>query len=165
MEALTDFFPWAPNSLQIVTASMIFKGTLWKESYDKLRQHIKKQRHHFADKGPYSQSYGFSSSHVQLWVGPKRRRLSTGELMLSNCGSFKLRVPWTATISNQSILKETNPEYSLKRWLLKLKPKYFGHLMQRDNCIRPWCRERLRAGGEGHDRGWDDWMTSLTRWT
>ena len=39
----------------------------WKESYDKPRQHIKKQRHHFADKGPYSQSYGFSISHVGLW--------------------------------------------------------------------------------------------------
>ena len=39
----------------------------WKESYDKTRQHIKTQRHHFADKGPYSQSCGFSSSHVQMW--------------------------------------------------------------------------------------------------
>ena len=39
----------------------------WKESYDKPRQYIKKQRHHFADKGPYGQSYGFSSSHVQMW--------------------------------------------------------------------------------------------------
>ena len=40
---------------------------LWKEKYDKPRQHIKKQRHHFSDKGPYSQSYGFSSSHVEMW--------------------------------------------------------------------------------------------------
>ena len=40
----------------------------WKESYDKPRQHIKKQRHHFADKGPYSQSCGSSSSHVQMWA-------------------------------------------------------------------------------------------------
>ena len=39
----------------------------WKESYDKPRQHIEKQRHHFADKGPYSQSYGSSSSHVGMW--------------------------------------------------------------------------------------------------
>ena len=39
----------------------------WKESYDKPRRHVKKQRHHFANKGPYSQSYGFSSSHVQMW--------------------------------------------------------------------------------------------------
>ena len=40
----------------------------WKETYDKPRQHIKKQRHHFADQDPYSQSYGFSSRHVQMWV-------------------------------------------------------------------------------------------------
>ena len=42
-------------------------ATFWKESYDKARQHIKKQRHHFADKGPSSQSYGFSRSHVNMW--------------------------------------------------------------------------------------------------
>ena len=40
----------------------------WKKSYDQPKQHIKKQRHHFADKGPYSQSYGFSSSHVWMWI-------------------------------------------------------------------------------------------------
>ena len=50
-----------------------------------------------------------------------------------------LRFPWSVRRPNQSILKETNPEYSLERWLLKLKLQYFGHLMQRDNCIRPWC--------------------------
>ena len=42
----------------------------WKESYDKPRQGIKKQRHHFADKDPYSQTYGFSSGHKWMWVGP-----------------------------------------------------------------------------------------------
>ena len=47
-----------------------------------------------------------------------------------------------------------------------LKLQYFGHLMQRaDSFERPWCWERLRAGGEGDDRGWDGWMASLTRWT
>ena len=59
-----------------------------KKSYDKPRQSIKKQRHHFADKGVYRQSYGFSSSHIQtdVRVGPSRR-LSAKELMLSNCGA------------------------------------------------------------------------------
>ena len=57
----------------------------WKESYDTPRQHIKKQRHLFADKGASSQSYGFSSSHVLMWVG-LQRKLSTTELMLLNCG-------------------------------------------------------------------------------
>ena len=61
---VTDFF-WAPKSLQMVTAAMNLKyATPWKKSYDKPRQHIKKQRHYFANKG---QSYGFSSSHVWMW--------------------------------------------------------------------------------------------------
>ena len=61
-------FSWAPKSLQMVTAAMKLKTLApWKESYEKPRQHIKKQRHHFADKGLYRQSYGFPSSHVQMW--------------------------------------------------------------------------------------------------
>ena len=65
-----------------------------------------------------------------------------------------LRVPWTARRSNQSILKEISSEYSLEGLMLKLKLQYFGHLMQRtDSLERPCCWERLRAGGEGDDRG------------
>ena len=61
-------FPWTPKSLQMVTADMKLKDIChWKKSYDKPRQHIKKQRHYFANKGPSSQSYGFSSSHVWMW--------------------------------------------------------------------------------------------------
>ena len=62
---LTSFF-WAPKSLQMVIAAMKLKDTLWKKSYDQLRQHIIKQRHYFANKGPFSQSYGFSNSHVWM---------------------------------------------------------------------------------------------------
>ena len=51
----------------MVTAAKKLKDASWKKSYDKSRQHIKKQRHHFADKGPYSQSYGFSSNYIQMW--------------------------------------------------------------------------------------------------
>ena len=58
-------FFWAPKSLQMVTAAMKLKDA-WKESYDQPRQHIKKQRHYFANKGPSSQSYGFSSSHAWM---------------------------------------------------------------------------------------------------
>ena len=58
-------FSWAPKSLQMVTTAMKLKDLApWKKSYEKPRQHIKKQSHYFANKGPYSQSYGFSSSHV-----------------------------------------------------------------------------------------------------
>ena len=77
-----------------------------------------------------------------------------------------LRVPWIARRSNQSILKEISPEYSLEGLMLKLKLQYFGHLMWRlTHWKRPWCWERLKAGGEGDDRGWDGWMASWTQWT
>ena len=60
-------FSWAPKSLQMVTAAMKLKDTCsLEESYDKPRQHIKKQRHYFADKDLSSQSYGFSSSHIRM---------------------------------------------------------------------------------------------------
>ena len=67
METVTDFIFLAPKSLQIVTAAMKLKDACsFKENYDPPRQCIKKQRHHFANRGPYSQSYGFSCSHIQM---------------------------------------------------------------------------------------------------
>ena len=82
------------------------------------------------------------------------------------CWRRLLRVPWTTRRSNQSILKEIGPVCSLEGLMLKLKLWYFGHLMRRaDSFEKPWCWERLRAGGEGDDRGWDGWMASLTQWT
>ena len=82
------------------------------------------------------------------------------------CWRRLLRVPWTARKSNQSILKEINAEYSLEAKMLKLKLQYFGHLLQRmTHWKRPWCWERLTAGGEGEHRGWEVWMTSPTQWT
>ena len=66
METVTDFIFEGSKSLQMVTAAMKLKDAPWKKSYDKLRQHIKKQRHYLANKVLYSQSYGFSSSHV--WI-------------------------------------------------------------------------------------------------
>ena len=67
METVADFIFGAPKSLQMVIATMKLKDTPWKKSYNQPRQHIKKQRHSFANKGPSSQGYGFSSSHV--WMG------------------------------------------------------------------------------------------------
>ena len=65
-----------------------------------------------------------------------------------------MRVLWTARRSNQSILKEINPEYSLKGLMIKLKLQYFGHLMQRtDSLEKTLMLKRLKAGGEGDDRG------------
>ena len=79
------------------------------------------------------------------------------------CWRRLLRVPWTARRSNQSILKEISPEHSLEGLKMKLKLQYFGHLMQRtDSLEKTLMLERLKAGGEGDDRGWDSWMASLS---
>ena len=106
----------------------------WKKSYDKPRQHIKKQRHHFANKGPYGQSYGFSSSHVWMWeLDHKEGWVPKNWCFHTVVLEKTLENPWTARKSNQSILKEINPEYSLEG--LMLKYPYFGHLMQRADSL------------------------------
>ena len=72
-----------------------------------------------------------------------------------SCWRKLLRIPWTARRSNQSILKEISPEYSLEELMLKHKLQYFGHLMRRtDSLEKTWCWERLKAGN-GDDRGSD----------
>ena len=72
-----------------------------------------------------------------------------------------LIVPWTARRSNQSILKEISPEYSLEGLMLKLKLQYFSHLMRRADSLE----KTLMLGGEGDYKGWDGWMASPTQWT
>ena len=70
------------------------------------------------------------------------------------CWRRLFRVPWTESRSNQSILKGISPEYSLEELMLKLKLQYLGHLMQRTNLFeKTLMLERLKAGGEGADRG------------
>ena len=81
------------------------------------------------------------------------------------CWIRLLRVPWTARRSNQSILKEISLGCSLEGLMLKLKLYLATWCEELTHLKRPWCWERLRAGGEGEDRGWDGWMASLTRWT
>ena len=138
----------------------------WKQSCDKLRYHIKKQRYYLAYKGSSSQSCGFFPVvmyRCERWTIKKAeyQRIDAFELW---CWRRLLRVPCTERRSNQSILKEISPEYSLKELMLKLKLQNFGHLMWRTDSF-PWCWERLKAGGEGNSRGWDGWMASPTQWT
>ena len=93
----------------------------------------------------------------------ERWRIDAFELW---CWRRLLRVPWTARRSNQSILKEISPEYSLEGLMLKLKLQYFGHRWEAlTHWKRPWCWVRLKARGEGDNRGWDGWMASPTWWT
>ena len=124
--------------------------TPWKESYDQPTQHIKKQRHYFVNKGPSSQSYGFSSSHVWIWeLDYKESWAQKNWCIWTGCWRRLLRVPWTARRSNQSILKEISPGCSLEGLMLKLKLQYFGHLVWRANSFEKTLMLRGRR-----KRGW-----------
>ena len=130
----------------------------WKQS-----QHIKKQRHYFANKGPSSQGYGFSSCHVRMW------EVDYKESLALKIDAFELwrwrrllRVPWTARRSSQSILKEISPEYSLEGLMLKLKLQYFGHLMRTADLLEKTLMLGKIEGGRR--RGWERmrWLDGIT---
>ena len=133
----------------------------WKESYDKPKQRIKKKRHYFANRGPYDRSYGFSSSHVQIWEldhkegwVPKNWFIWTVELEKT------LESPLDC-----KEIKPVNPKGDhWKNWSWSSNTLHTWH-KEPTHWKRPWCWERLRAGGEGDDRGWDCWMALLTQWT
>ena len=127
--------------------------TPWKESYDQPRQHVKKQRHYFANKGRLVKAVVFPVLiyGCESWTIKKaeRQRIDAFELW---CWRRLLRVPWTARWSNQSILKEISPWRSLEGLMLKLKLQYFGHLMRRVDSLE----KTMKLGGiEGRRRrGW-----------
>ena len=150
--------------MQMVIVAMKLKDTPWKESYDQPRQHIKKQRHYFVNKGPSSQGYGFSSGHVWMW-----------ELDYKESWASKNWCFWTVvlekTLESPLDCKEIQPgdqswvffgrtdaeaetpvlwPPDVKRWLIWKDPD---------------AGKDLRAGGEGDDRGWDGWMASPTQST
>ena len=115
----------------------------WKKSYDKPRQHIKKQRHYLTNKGLSSQSYSFPSSHVWSLTIRKAEHWRIHAFELWRWRRL-LRVTWTARgqgqsrghqTSNQSILKEICPEYSLEGLMLTLKLQNFGHWMWKTDSL------------------------------
>ena len=125
----------------------------WKKSYNKPKQNqcIQKQRHHFTNKGPYIQSYGFSSSQVvtnkcENWTIRKaeHQRIDAFELWY---WKRYLRVHWTTRRSNQSILKEISPEYSLEGLMLNFAQVLgVGEGQGSLVCCSPWgCKESDRA--------------------
>ena len=134
----------------------------WEKSYDKPRQHIKKQRHYLVNRGSYSQSYGFSVVMYGLSC-----TINTAERWRTD--AFKLwywrillSVPWTARRSNQSILKEISPEYSLEGLMLKPKLQYFGRLMWRligkdPGAGKDW-RQEEKGMTEDEMVGWHYWL-------
>ena len=140
---------------------------LWKKSYDQPRQHIKKQRHYFANKGLSSQSYGLS---IRAWLW---------ELDHKERCALKNWCFWTVMLEKTlespldwKDIKPVNPKRN-QFWM------FIGRTdaeAENSNTLatwweklthwkRPWCWERLTVGGEGGGRGWDGWMASPTRWT
>ena len=139
----------------------------WKKSYDQSRQHIKQQRHYFANKGLSSESYGFSSSHAWMW-----------ELDCKEGLVLKNWCLWTVML--ETILgspldcKEIQPVHPKgdQSWM------FIGRTDAEAETPILWPAHaknwltgkdpnagRLKAGGEGDDRGWDAWMASPTQWT
>ena len=137
-----------------------------KESYDQPRQHIKKQRHYFATKGPSSQGYGFSSSHVWLWD------LDCKETWMLKDWCFELwfwrsllRVRWTERDPTSPSQRRSVLGVHWKDWCWSWNSNTLATWCEELTPLkRPWCWERLRAGGEG-DGWWDGCMASPTQWT
>ena len=163
METVTDFFLVSKITSYGDFSHEIKTIALWKKSYDQPRQHIKKQRHYFTDKVPSSQSYIFSSSHVWTWEVDHKEKLSTEELMLLKCGvgedsweslDSKEIQPVNRKGNQSGIFIGSWSSYTLPTWCKELT-----------HWQRPWCWERLKAGGEGENRGQDSWMASRTQWT
>ena len=139
----------------------------WKKSYDQPRQHIKEQRHYFANKNLSSQSYGFSSSHVWMW-----------ELDYKESWALKSWWFWTVvlekTLESPLAYKEIQPVHPKRNqsWILFGRtdadietpifwpPDVKNWLIRKEPGVG-----KLKAGREGDDRGWDGWMASLTQWT
>ena len=147
--------PWNQKTLAI-----------WKKSYDKPKQCIKKQRHHFANRGPYSQSYVFSSSHVWMW------ELYHKEDWVPKIWCFSTTV-LEKTLMSPLDYKEIQPVYPKgnQSWIfmeglrLKLKLQYFGHLMQRTELLEKTVMlGKIEGRRRRDDRGWDGWMASPMRW-
>ena len=136
----------------------------WKKSNVKPRQCIKKQRHYFADKGLYSQSYGFSSSHVQMWELDNKKGWELKNWCLQ---TVVLEKTLESSLDCKEI-KPVNPNRN-QSWIFIGRTDTEAPILWPPDAKslthwkRPWCWEGLKA--EGDDRGRDGWMASPTQWT
>ena len=139
----------------------------WKKSYDQPRQHVKKQRHYFANKGASSQGYGFPVViyGCESWTIMKAEHWRTDAFELW-CWRRLFRIPWTARKSKQSIPKEISPGCSLEELMLKLKLQYSGHLMQRTDSLEKTLMLGKIEGSRRNGRQRMRWLNaSPTQWT
>ena len=130
-----------------------------------------KQRHYFPNKGPSSQSYGFSSSHVWMWeLDHKEAEHWRTDAFEVWCWRRLLRVPWTARRSNQSVLKEINPEYLLEGLMLKLILRDFwppdgkNWLIGKDPDAGKDWRQEEKVMTEDNMVGWHHWFNGHEFW-
>ena len=152
----------------MVTAAMKLKDACFLE--EKLwptKTAYRKAENVFCQQNPSSQSYDF----LEVMYGYESWTIKKGECQKIDafepwCCRRLLRVPWTARRSNQSILKEISPKYSLEGLILKLKLQSFGYLMRRADSLEKTLMLGKNGGGRRRDdRGWDGWMASLTQRT
>ena len=151
-----------PPSVAFLNSSALTVN--FKSANDQPRQHIIKQRHSFANKGPSCHRYGFSSGHVWMW-----------ELDYKESWVLKNWCFWTVVLekTRESPLdcKEIQPvhpktDQSWKDWCWSWNSNTLATLCEElTHLKRPWCWERMKVGGEGDDTGWDGWMASPTQWT
>ena len=139
--------------------------TPWKEIYNQPRQLIKKKRHYFANKRLSSQGYGFSSGHVWMWELDYKENWALKNL----CFWF---VVLEKTLESPLASKDIQPvhpkEISPGCWCWRTDVEAETPVLWPPDAVsfeKTWCWERLWAGGEWDDRGWDGWMASLTQWT
>ena len=160
-------FLWDPKSLQMVTSAMILKDAPWKKSYDQPGQHIKKQRHYFTNNVHLVKAmvfpvvrYGYES-----WTIKQAEHLRINAL---NCGvgedsweSLGLQGDPTRPSWRKLVLNIHWKDWCWS-WNSNTLATWYEELTHWE---RPWCWERLKAGGEGDNRRWGDWMASSTWWT
>ena len=139
----------------------------WKKSYDQTRQHIKKQRHYFANKSPSSQRFGFSISRVWMWG------LDYKESWAPNNWCF-----WAVVLEKTLESPLDGEEIQLvhpkgnESWIFigrtdaEAETPILGHMMQRtDSLEKTLMLDKIEGGRKGDDRGWGGWMASPTQWT
>ena len=139
----------------------------WKKSYDQPRQHIKKQRHYFANKSPSSQNYGFCSGHVWMWeLNYKESWTPKNWCFLTVVLEKILESPLDCKEITPVNPKGNQPLIFIGRTDVEAEtPILWPGCEELTHWKRPWCWDRLKAAGERDNRAWDGWMASPTQWT
>ena len=154
------YFWGAPKSLQMVTVAL--KLAPWNKSYDQSRQHIKRHRHYFADKGPSSQGYGFSSSHVWMWELDHKK-----SWVLKNWCFWTVVLEKTLESPLDCKIQPVHPKGN-QSWIfiggteLNLKLQYFGHLMRRIDSFEKTLMLGKIEGGRRRGRQRMKWLDGIT---